>query len=267
MRILGLDTATWRASVGVLVDGEVVTEQSQMANGSHAVTLLPLIADTLQRAGYGLRDLDAIAVSGGPGAFTGLRVGLSVAKGLAFATGIPVIAVPTLEALARTLSRHEGFICTLLDARKGELYAACFESAAGVVRRLTPDALITSLELVERIALPCVVIGDAAERYGAFLREHLGERATLLPYETYGPRGGVVAMLGWERLQAGAIDPMASIEPFYVRPSDAERHLGLEGVGACGPEGRGKTTPAGAITPSHSQAPTPSSPQTLKPLL
>ncbi len=223
MRILGLDTATWRASVGLLLDGEVVAEQAQVANGSHAVTVLPLLADTLRRAGCRVRDLDAIAVSSGPGAFTGLRVGLSVAKGLACATGVPVVAVPTLEALARTLSHHEGFIWTVLDARKGELYAACFESASGVVRRLTLDAVVTPAALVAHIAPPCVVIGDAVGRYGAFLQEHLGNRATLLPYDTYGPRGGVVATLGWERLQTGAPEPAASIEPFYVRPSDAER--------------------------------------------
>lgn len=224
MHILGLDTATWRASVGLLIDGEVVAEQSQVAQGSHAVTLLPLIAELLGGAGCAVRDLDAIAVSGGPGAFTGLRVGLSVAKGLACATGIPVVAVPTLEALARTLSHHQGYICTLLDARKGELYAACFESVSGVVRRLTPDALVTPTDVVEHIALPCVIIGDAIPRYAAFLRERLGDQATLLPSETYGPRGGVVASMGWERLQAGVAEPVASLEPFYVRPSDAERN-------------------------------------------
>jgi tRNA threonylcarbamoyladenosine biosynthesis protein TsaB len=227
MHILGLDTATWRASVGLLIDGEVVAEQSQLANGSHAVTLLPLIAEVLGGAGCAVRDLDAIAVSGGPGAFTGLRVGLSVAKGLACATGIPVVTVPTLEALARTLPHHQGNICTLLDARKGELYAAGFESVSGVVRRLTPDALVTPAELIEHIALPCVVIGDALPRYAAFLQERLGDQATLLPSDTYCPRGGVVAAMAWERRQAGGeAAPMASLEPFYVRASDAERNFG-----------------------------------------
>lgn len=224
VRILGLDTATWRASVALLIDGEVVAEQSEVANSSHAVTLLPLIADTLRRAGCMVRDLDAIAVSGGPGAFTGLRVGLSVAKGLAYATGIPVVAVPTLEALARTVAHRQGFICTLLDARKGEVYAACFESMSGMVRRLTSDAVLTPAELLQHIVLPCVVVGDALPRYGAFLQAHLGDGATLLPYETHGPRGGVVASMGWERLQAGAPDSMANLEPFYVRSSDAERN-------------------------------------------
>jgi tRNA threonylcarbamoyladenosine biosynthesis protein TsaB len=240
MRILGIDTATWRASVGLLIDGEVVAEQSQVANGSHAVTVLPLLADTLRRAGCTVRDLDAIAVSNGPGAFTGLRIGLSVTKGLACATGVPVVAVPTLEALARTLTHHQGVIWTILDARKGELYAACFESQSGMVHRLTPDAVVTAAELVRHITVPCVVVGDALPRYAAFLEEHLGDRATLLPYEIYGPRGGVVAAMGWERLQAGASEPAACIEPFYVRPSDAERNFGPERI--CGREARRDST-------------------------
>src|SRR5579862_828576 len=173
MRILGIDTATRRASIGVLVDGAIVAEQSELANGSHAVTVLPLIADTLQRAGVAVRDLDAIAVSCGPGTFTGLRVGLSIAKGFAYATGIPVVGVPTLEALARTVSPPHATVCTVLDARKGELYAACFAAAPSGVRRLTPDAVMTPDELIAHIVLPCAMLGDAVPRYETFLRERL----------------------------------------------------------------------------------------------
>jgi tRNA threonylcarbamoyladenosine biosynthesis protein TsaB len=223
VRVLGVDTATRRASVGLLLDGAVIAERSQ-AEGSHAVTLLPLIADTLSQAGCTVRDLDAIAVSSGPGAFTGLRVGLSVARGLACATGVAVVAVPTLEALARTVTEHEGGICTLLDARKGELYSACFAVSAGVVRRLTPDVVLTPEDLIEHVTLPCVVIGDALPRYGALLRERLGDRATLLPYETHGPRGGIVAAMGWERLLAGTA-AAPDLELTYVRRSDAERNF------------------------------------------
>jgi tRNA threonylcarbamoyladenosine biosynthesis protein TsaB len=89
-----------------------------------------------------------VAVSGGPGSFTGLRIGLSVAKGLAYATGASLIAVPTLEALARTVAHLDGKICPVLDARKGELYAACFQAAGGAFRRLTDDLLLTPEELL-----------------------------------------------------------------------------------------------------------------------
>jgi tRNA threonylcarbamoyladenosine biosynthesis protein TsaB len=106
VRILGLDTATWKASVGLRIDGQCVSERSRIADGSHAVSLLSLIEEVLRDGGCAVPDLDAVAVSGGPGSFTGLRIGLSIAKGLAYATGACLIAVPTLEALARTWTKR-----------------------------------------------------------------------------------------------------------------------------------------------------------------
>lgn len=222
MRILGVDTATWRASVGLISDGTSVVEQSLLTTGNHAASLLPLIEDVLRRAACPVDRLDAIAVSNGPGSFTGLRIGLSVAKGIACATGARLIAVPTLEALARTVVHYEGVICPVLDARKGELYAASFEASGGVLTRLTADVLMTPESLLEILPTPCVVLGDAVERYGELFTRRLGPHATVLPFEIYAPRGGVVARMGWERLQRGEAADLHQIEPCYVRPSEAE---------------------------------------------
>jgi len=221
MRILGLDTATRRASVGVWCDGQIVAEESIGSNRNHAVTLLPLIDDTLRQAGCSIRDVEAVAVSSGPGSFSGLRVGLSVAKGLVCATGARIIAVPTLEALARTVDGPQEAICTLLDAYKGELYAAVFAPAARGWSRLTPDTLLTPEGLRGWLPLPCTVVGDTGAPYGDLLREQFGSAITILPFETYGPRGGVVAALGWQRLQAGESADATHLEPFYIRPSHA----------------------------------------------
>ena len=221
MRVLGIDTATWRASVGLCESGQVVTEQSQLTTGNHAASLLPLIDTTLRSVGWSLASLDAVAVSGGPGSFTGLRVGLSVAKGLARAARLQLVAVPTLEALARTVADRHGVICALLDARKGELYAAVFESARSDWRCLQADSLLTLDALVERLPTPCTIVGDAIVRYGPSLHDCFGAAVTLLPFETYGPHGGVVAALGHARLAALGPAEIATLEPFYVRPSAA----------------------------------------------
>jgi tRNA threonylcarbamoyladenosine biosynthesis protein TsaB len=222
VRILGLDTATRRVSVGLLIDGAVAVEYTQAAEGSHAVSLVPLIEAVLRQAECPVDSLDGIAVSNGPGSFTGLRVGLSVAKGLACATGARLVAVPTLEALARTAADLGGAIGALLDARKGELYAACFESSARGWARLTPDALVTPEALLAMLPFPCVVLGDAVIAYGSWLADRLGARVTVLPFEAYGPRGGVVATMGAERFAAGLTADLAGLEPFYIRPSEAE---------------------------------------------
>ncbi len=221
MRVLGVDTATRRASVGLLVDGEVVAERSQLTDANHAVSLLPLIDAVLGQAACALRSLDAIAVSSGPGSFTGLRVSISVAKGIARATGVSLVGVPTLEALARTVADQHGVICSLLDARKGELYAACFESSAAGWKRLTADALVTPESLDGVRHSPTVILGDAVTRYAAVLRDRFGSAARVLPFETHGPRGGVVAAMGGELLQAGQVSDAVSLEPFYVRRSEA----------------------------------------------
>jgi tRNA threonylcarbamoyladenosine biosynthesis protein TsaB len=222
VRILGLDTATWKASVGLRIDGELVSEQSRTADGSHAVSLLSLIQEVLQDGGCPVRELEAVAVSGGPGSFTGLRIGLSVAKGLAYATGARLIAVPTLEALARTVAHLDGKVCPVLDARKGELYAACFQSSNGALQRLTDDLLLTPEALLEVVPTPCVMLGDAVAMYGSFLQQHLSTGVTLLPSDTHGPSGGVVAAMAAERLQAGGPDDLSQLEPCYIRLSEAE---------------------------------------------
>lgn len=222
MRILGLDTATWRASVGLLIDGTVVTEQTQLADGSHAVSLLPLIDAVVQAAQCPVATLDAVAVSSGPGSFTGLRIGLSMAKGLACATGARLIAVPTLEALARTVDDRRGVVCAVLDARKGELYAACFESTDQGWTRLTPDALFTPEQLVATLPDPCVLLGDAVDSYGPWLRERLSGRSSVLPFETHSPRGGMIARLGLERMRRGQTEDVRGFEPRYIRSSEAE---------------------------------------------
>ena len=151
MHVLGVDTATQRASVAV-VAGDAILAELTMDSRSHAASIVPLIEAVLQQAACTVEALDAIAVSAGPGSFTGLRVGLSVAKGIACATGARVVPIPTLEALAHVAPTAAGVVCPLLDARKGELYAACFERTGGVWRQRLDASLVTPEQLVA--ALP-----------------------------------------------------------------------------------------------------------------
>jgi tRNA threonylcarbamoyladenosine biosynthesis protein TsaB len=224
VRILGLDTATRRASVGLLVDGEIVAERFEQ-DSRHAVSLLPLIDGVLRAGNCSVRHLDAVAVSCGPGSFTGLRVGLSVAKGLACATGVPLVEVPTLEALARTVRERHGVVAAVLDARKGEVYSACFASSAHEWRRLSEDRLTTAEAFAATVPTPCSIIGDAVIAHGDLLREQLHARATVLPWETHGPRAATIAAMGAEQLRAGQTADLAHCEPFYICPTEAERKM------------------------------------------
>jgi tRNA threonylcarbamoyladenosine biosynthesis protein TsaB len=205
--------------VGVARDGEVLAEETHRDSRSHTSSLPALVEQVLARADVVIEEVDAVAVSIGPGSFTGLRIGLALAKGIAFAGGLPLVGVPTLEALAWVADAPPGTtICAALDARKHEVYAALFEAAAAGPRRLTPDLALAPDALLARLVSPCVLIGDAGDVYGDLLRT----RATLLPFATHHPRGGVIARLGAAALAAGAGGNPGLLEPTYVRAPDAE---------------------------------------------
>ena len=200
-------------------DGRVLAERSQRESRSHAASLPGLVEQVLSDAGLGIEGVEGLAVSIGPGSFTGLRIGLSLAKGIALAGGLPLVGVPTLEALAWVAAAAPGeTICAALDARKHEVYAALFAATSAGPRRLTPDLALAPEALAARLEAPCVVLGDAVEVYGKVL----GARAALRPFATHHPRGGVIARLGAARIAAGEAANPGALEPVYVRPPDAE---------------------------------------------
>jgi tRNA threonylcarbamoyladenosine biosynthesis protein TsaB len=217
--VLGIDTATWTAAVGVTRDGVVLAEGVHRESKSHTASLASLIERALADAAVPIEAIEGVAVSIGPGSFTGLRVGLALAKGIAFAGAVPMVAVPTLEGLAWVADAPPGAtVCAALDARKREVYAALFAADPDGPRRLTEDAALAPAALAAQLDAGCVVVGDAGEVYG----ELLGARATVRPFATHHPRGGVIARLGWQRLQAGEAADLGALEPVYVRAPDAE---------------------------------------------
>lgn len=222
LKVLGIDTATWTASIGVRVDGRTAAERSLRTQGSLAFSLLALVEETLADADIGIADLDAVAVSVGPGSFTGLRIGLASAKGLAFARGLELVGVPTLEALAFAAEVEDGLVCPLLDARKGQVYTGLYLMKSGRAVVEQPEVAVSLDPWLERLgARRCTFIGDAARLVEAKAR---GEWR-LLPFDRYHPRGAIVARLGEERLTERGGDVLADLEPFYVRPSEAEQNL------------------------------------------
>ena len=231
MIVLGIDTATRTATVGLLRDEEVLCERSVSAAHSLGATTVPLVDDVLRASGRLAADIDLIAVSAGPGSFTGLRVGLSIAKGMALSTGCAVVAVPTLEALAHVVGMADSglavpigsAICPVLDARKGEVYAALYRvEDRGTLICEVEEQACDPLVAVEGVSGSCIMIGDGVAAYREVWAEHFGERATLLSYEEYHPRGSVVASLGARRhAEHGADDP-ASVVPRYCRKPEAQ---------------------------------------------
>lgn len=200
-------------------DGRIVAEAVRPGSRAHVATIPALAGEVLAQAGLTTRDVQGVAVSLGPGSFTGLRIGLGFAKGIAFAGGVPLVGVSTLEALAVAADASPGTaVCAALDARKRECWAAIFRAGAdGTVERLTDDLAIAATDLAARLPEGCIVVGDGGSAYG----DVLGARATVLPFATHHPRGGVVARLGATRFAAGFAGDPGTLEPIYGRPADA----------------------------------------------
>lgn len=230
MRFLCLETATPTARVAVLEhDGgglRTVTGAEATAQ-RHSANILRLVDEVLRGAGVAPRDLGAIACGAGPGSFTGLRVGLSVAKGLALATSVPLVLVPSLETLAADIREAVpgARAVPCIDAGKGEVYAALDDAHFAAPWRLPPEELAARLALAG--AAPCVVAGNGAERYAALLDERLPPGCRRA--QVAGPSARAMGPIALRRYQAGELADLDSAVPVYGRPPDITVGKGARG--------------------------------------
>jgi tRNA threonylcarbamoyladenosine biosynthesis protein TsaB len=241
MKVLGIDTATIVASVAVVDDGSLLAEGQAHDEASgvhfgrgtgpakHAQTLIPLMDRVLYQAGLSLDQVATIAVSIGPGSFTGLRIGLSAVKGLAYQTRVAVVGVPTLTALAARVNDWEGLICAILDARKKEVYAGLFYRRAHELERVCDDAVESPERTIEKVLTsakgrPCLFIGDGLRSYAETIEGALGEQAILTLGNHYRSTASAIARLGATRFVNCGPDSLEFLAPLYLRPSEAELH-------------------------------------------
>jgi tRNA threonylcarbamoyladenosine biosynthesis protein TsaB len=226
VRLLAIETSTLTGAVALLEDARVVGESRLSVAVTHGERLLVTVDGLLRAARWRLADLDAFAVAVGPGSFTGLRIGVSTVKGLAFATGKPVAPVPTLDALAWTLPFCAFPVCPILDARKGEVYTALYGTRDGRLDPLAPARAIAPAALAEELARttdgPLVLLGDGVAAYGPLLAERLGARVRPGPPGLRLPSAVTVAELGQAALARGEAVDAAALAPTYLRPSEAE---------------------------------------------
>jgi tRNA threonylcarbamoyladenosine biosynthesis protein TsaB len=227
MRVLGIESGTPAQSVALLEGDRVVAEVSYITEGSRGGRLMPAVDQVLRRAGISVGALDAVAVSVGPGSFTGLRVGLATAKGLALGAGVALLGVPTLEVLAEGYCLPEGLMCALLDAYRGEVYTAIFRRHGGRLERLTADMVCVP----EAVNIPregeTHMIGNGTARYLERLQVAFGKRAYFTQEGTRAiPSAGVVARLAMRRLSGPEATPESQrpeeVIPVYLRRAEAE---------------------------------------------
>lgn len=221
-----METSTLTGAVALLDGDTVVGEQRLNIAVTHSERLLAAVDHLLGAADWRVADLALLAVAVGPGSFTGLRIGVSTMKGLAFATGAPLVGVPTLDAMAWSLPYAVWPVCPVLDAKKGEVYAAVYRTDRGRVERLSECRVLDPATLAEELAAegqgPVIFAGDGVATYAAVFQRVLGSRARFAPPGQRLPSAVPVAELGREAFARGEVADPASLVPLYVRRSEAE---------------------------------------------
>ncbi len=224
MKVLAVETATSWQSVALLDGSTVLAREDQEATGAHGTLLLPAIDRLLAKAGLTLTQLDGLVCSIGPGSFTGLRVGAATLLGLRAATDLPLVLVPTLEAMVWSLRNVSGPICPVLPSRKGEIYWAIFQwGADGVIERLVPEQAGPPEGLARMLTGATTIFGDGWTMMEPAIRAALPPGIALLPApdEVSRPSAVTVGLAGIERLRRGEIAG-EQVAPLYVQRTEAE---------------------------------------------
>ena len=219
--------------VALLDEERLISEYTLNVRTTHTARLMPAVDQILRDSSVDKCEIDGIAISMGPGSFTGLRIGLATAKGLALGLNVPLVGVPTLDALARNIPFAMYQICPVLDAKKKEVYCSLFrygrsQGSGGQECRLLqqiPYQVIPPADLVKQIHEKTIFLGDAVDVYWEFISAELGDLALFAPNAQRLPRAATVAEMGLLKLKSGEHLDIASAEPIYIRPSDAEISL------------------------------------------
>ncbi len=221
MKILSLETSAKAVSTAVVENGEVLAYAYQCSGLTHSRTLMPMVEDMLNNAELSLDDIDALAVAAGPGSFTGLRIGVSALKGLAWAKELPCFGVSTLEAMAQNLAHTNALLICAMDARRNQVYNALFEAKGGSLTRLCPDRAIGLDELIAELTDDTrtkIVLGDGGKLCHAAL-ERAGIESALAPLPLLHQNAVGVALAAEKLSPVGG----AELQPVYLRVSQAER--------------------------------------------
>ena len=201
MRILALETSAKAVSAAVTEDGKVLCSGYQDTGLTHSRTLMPIVEAMLKNTGLTVQDCDAVAVAAGPGSFTGIRIGVSAAKGLAFAADKPCAAVSTLEAMARNVAHMDALVVCAMDARRSQIYNALFTSEHGRLTRRTPDGAVLCEKALTESGLPC----------------------RLAPPQLVMQNAMSVALCAEDLARAGKLVSAQELLPVYLRPPQAQR--------------------------------------------
>jgi len=223
MRILAIDTSGPVCGVAVMDEQKVYSEFTAQNRNTHSASLMPMIEEALNAAGNSIGEMEAVAAVTGPGSFTGVRIGVATAKGLAHGAGIPCIPVDALEALCASAGDFEGVICPIQDARAGQVYGAAFLKEERLTGD-TPMRLEAFLDMVESMGEAFLFIGDGVPVHRETISARLGKKAVFAPAYRCFLRPSAA---GWIALNRGKQTDYLGLQATYLRPPNAQKNKKL----------------------------------------
>jgi tRNA threonylcarbamoyladenosine biosynthesis protein TsaB len=229
MKILFLDTSSKFLSLAVAEDSRILKQTHRLLDRKHSLQLVPLIDKILKQAKVPLKKLDGFCVGKGPGSFTGLRIGITTVKGLAFVLRKPVVAIPSLDILAQNTTkikiakkRNLSQVCTIVDAKQNKVYSCLYRLRNGTIRRKSRYLLLPIEELLKKIKGEIFFLGDGIRLY----RETICRRKKIRPFfgeeRFWYPRASRAVPLALERFQKGRLDDINSLMPLYLYPKECQ---------------------------------------------
>ena len=222
MIVLGIETSSTCGSVAVVQDRKVLGELFFNTGRKHSTKIVPSITNLLSTVGLDKADLEGIAVTSGPGSYTSLRIGISIAKGLAYSLDIPLIGISTLQCVAFNSIISPHLICSLIDARKGELYSALFRYNTGELERISEDQIVSIDYLCQAIDEKTVLIGDGLYLYKSTFVDRINGLVLFAPEHLCYGRASSCAILGIDNFKKAKRDEVNTLVPKYIRQADAD---------------------------------------------
>ena len=226
MRILAIDSSSMVATVAITTDGILNAEYTINHKKTHSQTLLPMIAEIVKMIEIDMDSIDAVAITGGPGSYTGLRIGSATAKGIGLALNKPIINVPTMDALAYNLYDSRALICPIMDARRSQVYTGIYRFQEHKLVTVEAQMAVPMAEMIEKLNArgeEVVFLGDGVPVFGKMIQENLKVPYSFAPAHVNKQRAAAVAALGGIYVKEGKVVTAMEHVPEYLRVSQAER--------------------------------------------
>ena len=226
MQILATESSSLTAGAAIIKDDVVLAEYSVSFKKTHSQTLLPMIDEVVKMTETNLKELDAIAISAGPGSFTGLRIGMATVKGLSMGSNKPYLSISSLDALAYSLINFDGIICPIMDALRDSVFTCMYKSSNGELSKIIDYSALSLDELVEILQekdKSVIFTGDGVYKYKEYLLKKL-PNAKFAPNHLSVVKASALGELGMELLRQGQCDDINS-SPLYLKKPQAEREL------------------------------------------